>query len=417
MIPIAQQHLGIAIVEDDIVFRRLISALLAKQTQFHVFEAASGEALDQILSAEAIDCILLDYNLGDENGFAIMQRIGLKYQSVPPIIMLTGDGRESTVIKALRMGMEDYLSKRDLNAAGLIAAIDRVVRKDRDAKREKAEYLRLIQASDTDPATGLHSRSQLENRLARIVSLPLENRSSYALIAIELTELDAIIARFGLNVGDQVLRKFAERLRAAARSTDTFGRYSENIFLVIVETGDDRAVLRNMHEKFLSDLSFRLDLNATSIQISARVGNVRCHEVRRDGVLTPVELVEAAMATLSSEAAVGQEPVPDGGSSIDVEKTAAPSHDQNARSGLRTSDRRKEARKRVLKRGQIVVPSLGLVVDCTVRNLSIGGATVRIDVLFAPPPEFDLAIVGDGTTRRVRVQWQVGTDLGVEYID
>jgi DNA-binding response OmpR family regulator len=113
MTPIVQQHLGIAIVDDDVVYRSVISSLLTKETQFHFFEAASGQALDQILSAETIDCILLDYNLGDENGFAIKQRIGRQHQSVPPIIMLTGDGRESTVIKALRMGMEDYLSKRD----------------------------------------------------------------------------------------------------------------------------------------------------------------------------------------------------------------------------------------------------------------------------------------------------------------
>jgi diguanylate cyclase (GGDEF)-like protein len=410
MTSIAQQHLGIAIVEDDVVYRSLISSLLAKQTQFHVFEAASGQALDQILGAETIDCILLDYNLGDENGFAIKQRIGLRHQSAPPVIMLTGDGRESTVIKALRMGMEDYLSKSDLNAAGLIAAIDRVVRKDRETKREKAEHLRLVQASGIDPATGLHGRSQLESRLARILSLPLKSRSSYALIAIELIGLDDIIARFGLNVADQALRKFAEQLRAVARSTDTFGRYAENIFLVIAETGDD-TLLRNMHERFLGQLSFRLQLNATSIQISARVGHVRCHEVRRDGVVAPLDLVEAAMATLSSQAAAGGEPVPDVGS------VETPPHDQSARPGLGTSDRRQEVRKRVLKRGQIVVPSLGVVVDCTVRSLSISGATLRIDAPFAPPPEFDLAIAGDGTTRGVRVRWQVGTDLGVEYID
>lgn len=417
MILTRQQPLNIAIVEDDVVFRSLVSSLLTKETQFQVFEAASGEALDQILREAAIDCILLDYNLGDDNGFAIKDRIERQHQSVPPVIMLTGDGRESTVIKALRMGMDDYLPKRDLKAVTLISAIARAVTKDRDAKRERAEHLRLVQTSGIDPATGLHSRTQLESRLARIMSLPLWSRSSYALIAIEMTELDDIIARFGLNVGDQVLRKFAERLRAVARSTDTCGRYSDNIFLVIAETGDDRTLLRNMHERLLGQLSFRLDLNATSIQISSRVGNVRCHEVRRDGVVTPSDLVEAAMATLSSESAAAGQPAPEAGSSIDVEKTAVPPLDQNARPSVRASDRRTEVRKRVLKRGQIVVRSLGAVVDCTVRNLSSGGAAVRIDAPFAAPPEFDLVIAGDGTTRRVRVRWQVGTDLGVEYID
>jgi diguanylate cyclase (GGDEF)-like protein len=417
MTSIAQQHLGIAIVEDDVVFRGLVSALLTRETRFHVFEAASGQALDQILGAETIDCILLDYNLGDDNGFAIKERISHRHQSVPPIIMLTGDGRESTVIKALRMGMEDYLSKRDLNATSLISAIGRVVSRDRDAKLAKTEYLRLVQASGIDPVTGLHIRSQLENQLARIVSLPLKSRSRYALIAIELIELNHIMECFGLNVGDQVLRKFAERLRAVTRSTDTFGRYSDNIFLAIVETGDDPVLLRNIHERFLAHLSFRLELNATSIQISSRVGSVRCHEVQRDGIVAPSDLVDAAMAKLSREPATGFEPVTGAVPVLDVERAADLSHDQNARPGLRTSDRRKDPRKRVLKRGQIVVQSVGVVVDCTVRNLSSGGAGLRIDAPFAAPPEFDLVITGDGTRRRVRVRWQIGTDVAVEYID
>src|ERR1700753_986554 len=276
MIPAMQQRLNVAIVEDDAIFRSLVSAMLSKETQFQVFEAASGEALDRIMSETPIDCIVLNYNLGDDNGFAIKERIELQRQSAPPIIMLTGDGRESTVIRALRMGIEDYLPKRDLKAITLISAITGAVTKDREAKREKAEYLRLIQTSGIDPSTGLHSRSHLENRLARIVSLPPVNRASYALIAIEMVEFDDIVSRFGLYVGDQSLRKFAGRLREMARSTDTFGRYSDNVFLVIAETGNDRALLGHVKERLLNHLSFRLDLNATSVQVSAGIGTLQC---------------------------------------------------------------------------------------------------------------------------------------------
>jgi diguanylate cyclase (GGDEF)-like protein len=412
----AQQTLGIAIVEDDAVFCSIISALLTKETQFRVFEAPSGQALDQILSETTIDCILLDYNLGDDNGFAIRERIVGRCKSAPPFIMLTGDGRESTVIKALRMGIDDYLPKRDLTATTLISAITRTVTKYRDAEREKAEYLRLRQTSGIDPITGLHSRSQLENRLSRILSLPPRNRSSYALIAIEIVELKDVVERLGLNVADQVLRKFAERLREVARSTDTFGRYDDNIFVVIVETGADPRMLQNLHDRFLDRLSFRLDLDVTRLQISARIGHVRCNEVQRDGVVTSSDLVEAAMAKLSQEPATASEPVTAASAEPSSERAQDPSHDKSPGPPVRTSDRRNEARKRVLKRGQILVPSLG-VIDCRVRNVSLTGAGLRLDAPFAPPPEFDLLITGDGTRRSVRVLWQIGADLGVEFID
>jgi diguanylate cyclase (GGDEF)-like protein len=418
MIPAMQQRLNVAIVEDDAIFRSLVSAILSKETQFQVFEAASGAALDQILSETAIDCIVLDYNLGDDNAFAIKERVELQLQSAPPIIMLTGDGRESTVIRALRMGIEDYLPKRDLKAGTLISAITRVVTKDRDAKREKAEYLRLIQTSGIDPSTGLHSRSHLESRLARIVSLPLVNRASYALIAIEMNEFDDIVARFGLYVGDQSLRKFAGRLREMARNTDTFGRYSDNIFLVIAETGNDRALLGHLKGRLLDHLSFRLDVNLSSIQVSASIGSLQCHELKPDGVATATDLIEAAIVRLSPP---GTEAELDAGSSIDAEK-AVPLHDhQNAApdltSDLRSADRRSRLRTRVFKRGQIAVSSLSAVVDCTVRNQSGTGAALRVNTAFAPPPEFELTIAGDGRRRRVRLRWQVGTDFGVEYID
>ena len=70
-----QQRLNVVIVEDDAIFRSLVLAMLSKETQFQVFEAASGEALERIMSQTPIDCIVLDYNLGDDNGFAIKERI------------------------------------------------------------------------------------------------------------------------------------------------------------------------------------------------------------------------------------------------------------------------------------------------------------------------------------------------------
>ncbi|CCD85337.1 putative sensor histidine kinase [Bradyrhizobium sp. ORS 285] len=116
-----QQNLKIAVVDDDDVFRSLVSSLLSKDTGFQIFEAASGQELDQIFSRADIDCVMLDYNLGNENGFSIKERMERLIPAVPPVVMLTGDGRESTVIMALRMGMDDYLPKLDLKAATLIS--------------------------------------------------------------------------------------------------------------------------------------------------------------------------------------------------------------------------------------------------------------------------------------------------------
>jgi DNA-binding response OmpR family regulator len=116
MSSITHETLGIAVVDDDEVYRTFLSRLIVGGSNFKVFEANSGEALNRILDTEAIDCIVLDYNLGAESGFTVKDKLVRRQAVVPPIVMLTGDGRESTVIKALRLGIKDYLAKRDLNA-------------------------------------------------------------------------------------------------------------------------------------------------------------------------------------------------------------------------------------------------------------------------------------------------------------
>jgi hypothetical protein len=42
---------------------------------------------------------------------------------------------------------------------------------------------------------------------------------------------------------------------------------------------------------------------------------------------------------------------------------------------------------------------------------------LRLEAVFAAPETFELAIFGAGERRKVRVRWQNGIDLGVEYID
>jgi len=413
MSSITHETLGIAVVDDDEVYRAFLSHLIVGNSNFKVFEATSGEMLNRILDAEAIDCIVLDYNLGAESGFAVKDQLDRRQAVAPPIVMLTGDGRESTVIKAFHLGINDYLAKRGLNAGSLISSISHVVEEDRDLRHEKAEYQRLVKDAEVDFITGLVGRAQLELRLAQVASLSEKTRASYALILVEVVELQAVVERFGLKCGDQALRAVADRLRAVCRASDICGRYGDNAFLIILDVGGSSALLEKICETVTTELAFRIDFNSASVQLSARVGRVRCEDVGSDGDVTPSDLMLAAEQSLADVKS------PVGKSEIAVRQTSDPGIDAaNPSSGatLGTSERRSQPRQRVLKRGLIVLPAFNGTVDCMVRNTSQNGAGLRIDAPFAVPSVFDLVIAAEGFKRRVQVRWQVGTNLGVEYL-
>jgi hypothetical protein len=78
-------------------------------------------------------------------------------------------------------------------------------------------------------------------------------------------------------------------------------------------------------------------------------------------------------------------------------------------------ERRSTPRRRVLKGGKIVFNDMHSIIDCTVRNLSDGGALLMVTSVIGIPDEFDLRI-SDGATYSCRVVRRTGTQIGVEFI-
>lgn len=94
----------ILIVEDDTSILMGLKFCL-EQENFLVSTAVTGkEALEKI--REPFDLILLDLNLPDMNGFDILKQI----ENIP-VIFLTANDEEVSIVQGLDMGAEDYITK------------------------------------------------------------------------------------------------------------------------------------------------------------------------------------------------------------------------------------------------------------------------------------------------------------------
>lgn len=72
-------------------------------------------------------------------------------------------------------------------------------------------------------------------------------------------------------------------------------------------------------------------------------------------------------------------------------------------------------RQRILKAGSIVFKRAGAI-DCTVRNLSNGGACVEVASPIGIPDEFTLVIAKDNMRKPCHVAWRQGRRLGVQFV-
>jgi hypothetical protein len=80
-----------------------------------------------------------------------------------------------------------------------------------------------------------------------------------------------------------------------------------------------------------------------------------------------------------------------------------------------TQERRTSARHRVLKGAHIIFKGHGAAFDCTVSNLSDGGACLRVESPIGIPDTFDL-VLNDASVRRCRVTWRKATQIGVAFV-
>ena len=111
------------IVEDDDVIREGLKYYL-ESSNYEVVDYSKG--LDSLNNLKNIDLALLDINLPDINGYELFKKI--KDIKDIPIIFLTANNEELSIVRGLDMGADDYITK-PFKAKELVSRINNVLRR------------------------------------------------------------------------------------------------------------------------------------------------------------------------------------------------------------------------------------------------------------------------------------------------
>ena len=97
-----------------------------EQEGFEVLSAKNTKESKEKLNQEKVDLILLDVSLPDGNGFDICKEI--KQNLDIPVIFLTAQDEETSVVLGLDLGADDYIVK-PFRTRELISRINSVLRR------------------------------------------------------------------------------------------------------------------------------------------------------------------------------------------------------------------------------------------------------------------------------------------------
>src|SRR6201988_1980584 len=134
----------VLVVDDEPGIRKYLQTLL-EVDGYHVTAVASGpEALESVQQGERPDFIILDVLMPETNGLETLRRL-MQVDRTLNVIMLSCSNEVPTVVEAIRLGAQDYLTKpfekAELDAALLKSRQKMDLRKENQALREYCDHL------------------------------------------------------------------------------------------------------------------------------------------------------------------------------------------------------------------------------------------------------------------------------------
>ncbi len=108
------QSLCVLVVDDNQYMRKMVRTLLVNCGVKDIYEASDGIAAIDSIRTVAPDVVILDWEMPLLSGpelVRIVRSPGVFPMPDVPIIMLTGHGERWRVVEAVRLGVNEYLTK------------------------------------------------------------------------------------------------------------------------------------------------------------------------------------------------------------------------------------------------------------------------------------------------------------------
>ncbi|MBF0095441.1 MAG: diguanylate cyclase [Alphaproteobacteria bacterium] len=141
-----------------------------------------------------------------------------------------------------------------------------------------------------DVLTGLPNRALLQDRLEQALTQARRRRGGLAVLFLDLDGFKPVNDQYGHQVGDELLRRVAERLRDHVRETDTVARIGGDEFVILLTNVTDRFSVDRAAGSILRALAQPVPVGDITVTVGVSIGIATFPEAGSD----PAELIANA---------------------------------------------------------------------------------------------------------------------------
>jgi two-component system cell cycle response regulator len=256
--------------------------LALSDPQAALFEAAES----------AFDLVIVNANFDDYDPLRLCSQLrSLERTRFLPILIITEQGADEMVVRALDLGVNDYII-RPVDPNELVARSLTQIRRKRYNDRLRASVKQTIELAVTDPLTGLYNRRYLDNHLNVLFNRSMARGRPLSVLITDIDRFKHVNDTYGHDGGDEVLREFANRVRSTIRGADLACRYGGEEFVVVMpDTSPEIAAgVAERLRAAIENAPFMLKHAGEALNVTASFGIAS----RITSVLTPDQLMKQA---------------------------------------------------------------------------------------------------------------------------
>jgi diguanylate cyclase (GGDEF)-like protein len=304
----ARPHL---LIVDDVADNRSILTRRFERRGFDVTEAESGLAAIGLIENGSFDLVLLDIMMPGIDGIETLRRIrNQKSGSTLPVIMVTAKAESGSVVEALELGANDYVTKpvdfaialaRVNTQLGRMRAEQKVVKANQELRKANEDLenrveertKRLIEVNQRlkkeiadreelqaksqylayhDALTGLGNRLLFKEQLDEALRELSPASHPIAVLFLDLDGFKAINDTLGHSVGDLLLKSIAAKLRDLLPSTDRMARLGGDEFAILQVSGAQPESSNSLAATIVEVVGHPHSIDGHDVTVGASIG-------------------------------------------------------------------------------------------------------------------------------------------------
>ncbi len=200
-------------------------------------EADAEVALTRARQGE-FDLILVNMSLEAMDPLRLCSSIrSFEETRLTPLLAVVRHGDTRKLVRALDIGVNDYVT-RPVDKNELTARVMTQLRRKQYVDQLRSSFQVSLEMAVTDQLTGLYNRRYLASHLSAMFDRAFWTGRPLSIMILDIDHFKSVNDNHGHDVGDRVLKEFAERIANSVRGIDLACRYGGEEFLVAMPDTD-----------------------------------------------------------------------------------------------------------------------------------------------------------------------------------